>query len=273
MHALEDRDLEYQALRSVSNRIIGLPTVFDEPQFNRLMSHAFDGFRTQVLALKPGATVLLEKSPAHTLHVSLICRVVPDARFVHVIRDPHAVVGSLLDAGRSWGSDWAPRDPYGAARLWRQHVEAGLAGAALAPRYLEIRYEKMLDDPETTVASLLDFMELEGSPAELLSIVESKPGAATSELVVGGEAAKRNLPLVEPQGFDKRSRGNRRNLTDFDEWVVDRTAGHLVVKLGYRQRPLGRVGTVRFWARLVTLRIRRQVTRVVRAIKRRRSDR
>src|SRR5205823_957842 len=112
-----------------------LPTVFDQSQFDRLMGRAFEDFRREILALKPRATVVLEKTPAHTLHVPLIRRVVPQARFIHVIRDPRTVVSSLLDAaGRSWGSNWAPRDPYGAALLWQQHVEAGLEGAGLAPQ-------------------------------------------------------------------------------------------------------------------------------------------
>jgi hypothetical protein len=249
---------------------MGLPTVFDEDQFNRLMGRAFEDFRKQILALKPGASVLLEKTPAHTLHVSLICRVVPEARFVHLIRDPRGVVNSLLDAGgRSWGSNWAPRDPYGAALLWRQHVEAGLECAAAGPRCLEIRYERMVEDPEKAVASLLNFVDLQGSPAELLSVVEAQRGPATSELVVGGEAAKNSLPLVEPRGFDARSRVKRRHLTDFEEWVVDRTTGRLSTKLGYRRRHYGALRSVLFGAWLVSLRIRRQVTMMTHAIERR----
>jgi hypothetical protein len=167
------------------------------------------------------------------------------------------------------GFELGAADPYGAALVWRQHVEAGLEGAAVGPRCLEIRYEQMLDDPEKAVAPLLNFVDLEGSPAELLSVVESGRGSATSELVVGGEAALNGLRLVEPRGFDSRSAANRRELTDFEEWVVDRTTSRLLTKLGYRRRQYGAASTALFGARLVSLRTRRQVARVTHAIRRR----
>ena len=102
------------------------------------------------LASDPGAAFVIEKSPWHLSDIDLIAEVLPDARFVHVVRDGRDVAVSLVAARRSWSD-------YGGSRIsatvregaeaWAAGIEkGGLARAALGRRLLEIRYEEIHAD-------------------------------------------------------------------------------------------------------------------------------
>jgi len=108
--------------------------------------------------------------------------VFPGSRFVHVVRDGRAVANSWLQMewwhGHRGPTEWlfGPLpDPYReewersghsfvllAGLAWKLLIDAFEAARRdLAPdQWLEVRYEDMLADPETTFAAILDFLEL-----------------------------------------------------------------------------------------------------------------
>jgi sulfotransferase family protein len=114
-------------------------------------------------------------------------RIMPDARFVNVIRDGRAVANSFLQmpwwrgylGPEGWG--WGPLpeeyeriwDESGrsfavlAGLEWRILMEAFEAAKALVPegQWLDLRYEDFVADPEETTRRLLDFLGLEWTPA------------------------------------------------------------------------------------------------------------
>lgn len=53
-----------------------------------------------------------EKTPQHALFTEVLCRWYPDARIIHILRDPRDVVASLLRMPS------APNDVIGNARVW-----------------------------------------------------------------------------------------------------------------------------------------------------------
>jgi len=107
---------------------------------------------------------------------------IPQARFIHVIRDGRAVANSLLqmswwrgyEGPTAWGwgplssSDAAAWDTAGrsfpllAALEWKVLMEAFAdAKASVAPeRWLDVRYEDLLRDPTATTKELLGFTGL-----------------------------------------------------------------------------------------------------------------
>ena len=108
----------------------------------------------------PSARFVIEKSPWHLSDAELIAEVLPDARFVHVIRDGRDVAVSLIEARRSWsrfrsGSRAAVLRE--AAELWARGIEKGeLAAAILAERLLEVRYEDVRSDPAVACRTLFE---------------------------------------------------------------------------------------------------------------------
>ena len=104
-----------------------------------------------------------DKSPRNVLNLPLLAETFPDAVFIHVIRDGRNVALSLLEM------PWAgPENVVEAAKYWHTRVERGReAGRQLGSRYREIRYETLIENSETTVRSLCDFVGLEFDPAML----------------------------------------------------------------------------------------------------------
>lgn len=93
--------------------------------------------------------------------------VFPDARWIHIRRDPRAVVHSLV--AKKWHTLPSAVD------IWARITRAGREfGATLPPhQYLEITHEAVLDDVEGVTRQLLDFLSLEMTP-DVSAFVESE---------------------------------------------------------------------------------------------------
>ena len=88
----------------------GLAAMWTEEEFYQFLSEIVGRVYTQVLAKKPEATVLLDKAPGYSSHVEHISRLIPKAKFIHIIRDGRDVAASLMAAAQGWGRPWAPKD-------------------------------------------------------------------------------------------------------------------------------------------------------------------
>ena len=105
-------------------------------------------------ALNPRGHLILERSPNHVFHLELIASVYPDAAVVHMIRDGRDVARSQV--ARTYG----PSSISEAAREWRRAIETARAAADGFRRYVEVRYEHLLDDPAPVVRRLFDELSL-----------------------------------------------------------------------------------------------------------------
>jgi len=94
--------------------------------------------------------------PDHVTHMAGLGARLPEARMVHLIRDGRDVAAALCDV------DFGTSHPVDAAVQWRRRVRAGRRqGAQLASnRYLEIRYEELVAEPERTLRALCRFLDL-----------------------------------------------------------------------------------------------------------------
>lgn len=106
-------------------------------------------------AAKEGARLWGQKTPRFVRYMELLGNAFPEARFVHVIRDPRAVVNSLIR------SDVHRSNPYHGSRRWNIDVTAGLKFEADHPdRVLQVRYEELVSGPGETLQNILDFLDL-----------------------------------------------------------------------------------------------------------------
>jgi hypothetical protein len=125
------------------------------------------------------AEIFLNKNTRNARMVGLFGAVFPEARFVHVLRSPLDVVSSLLEVAwwqdlPLWTHDGAtPRqlangpedEALLAAELWcRESSAAREAGRRLGDRYLELRYEDLLQDPGGESRRLLAWCDVEPTP-------------------------------------------------------------------------------------------------------------
>jgi hypothetical protein len=111
-----------------------------------------------------------DKTPLYCLHLAAIERVLPEAHFLHMIRDGR-------DAALSLRPMWfAPgRDIRTLASSWREAVATARAQGARCRRYLEVRYEDLLSRTEDVLRQVCAFIELPFDGA-MLRYYERVPG-------------------------------------------------------------------------------------------------
>ena len=105
--------------------------------------------------------------------LDLIDELFPDSQFIHIIRDGRAVVSSNVAKG--WGSvDYA-------CDSWRRHVvHARDLGTRHGPdRYLELRYEALLERPHEVVAAVFAFLGV-GPSTEVAALLDAQETARTA---------------------------------------------------------------------------------------------
>jgi hypothetical protein len=125
-----------------------------------------------------GAERWVEATPAHLLYMNQIAAAVPDALFVHVIRDGRDC--ALSNSSQGWIATlpWDKARVMGVAALyWEWMVRQGRAyGQAHPERYLEVRFEELVDNPRATLARIgefidhrLDYDEIQQHPVHAMS--------------------------------------------------------------------------------------------------------
>jgi hypothetical protein len=97
-----------------------------------------------------------DKTPRYVEDIPFLCGLFPDARFVHLVRDGRNVALSYADV------PFGPKTIAKAADLWARRVSKGMKdGRPLGPeRYLEMRYEDLVEDIEGRAKVVCDFLDL-----------------------------------------------------------------------------------------------------------------
>lgn len=99
-----------------------------------------------------------DKTPYYVLHLETLLQMFPNAQVVHLIRDGRDCALSMIE--RRW--DLSIFNYYHAAYTWNKYVMAGKAFGKKHPdHYFEIRYEDILDQPETSIKNLCAFLDID----------------------------------------------------------------------------------------------------------------
>ena len=102
-----------------------------------------------------------ETTPVHVLHVPEIKATIPDALFIHVVRDGRDVAVSMMKQGWVRPMPWDRNAPERAAgAFWAWVVESGeRAGAGHEQDFLRVRYEDLTGSPQPTLDRIAEFIE------------------------------------------------------------------------------------------------------------------
>jgi Sulfotransferase family len=167
-----------------------------------------------------------DKTPAYVQHVRLLAGVLPESRFVHLIRDGRDVALSLSEVR------WGPRDLLDAALHWRERVARGReAGQEVgAHRYLEVRYERLVADPEPVLREVAELCELPFDDAML------RHQETAADRLPGRPDGLHRRAATAPSG---EGRDWRRDMAPEDLAAVELLLGDLLDQLGY-ERGAGR---------------------------------
>jgi hypothetical protein len=115
----------------------------------------------QEVARKQGAGRWADCTPDHLLYMEEIKRQIPDALFIHIIRDGRDVALSYVKQGWSYPLPWDRDERLGVAGLyWEWAVRKGQEqGRRLGADYQEVRFEDLIANPQETLSRLALFID------------------------------------------------------------------------------------------------------------------
>jgi hypothetical protein len=108
----------------------------------------------RLYAEREGKTRWGDKTPGYVREMHRIESVLPEARFVHLVRDGRDVALSVL--GMNWGPSTVPE----AAFRWKKRILRAREQAPRIGHYVEIRYEDLVRDTEATLRGICEFVDL-----------------------------------------------------------------------------------------------------------------
>jgi hypothetical protein len=112
-------------------------------------------------AEKQGKTRWGDKTPGYLRYMRRIEWVLPEARFIHLIRDGRDVALSVLPM------NWGPSTITEAAELWVERVTLARENGRTVSHYMEIKYEDLITETEPILRDVAGFLELPWDDAML----------------------------------------------------------------------------------------------------------
>jgi hypothetical protein len=121
----------------------------------------------QALTLKDPRRLVL-KSPTHSCRIKVLLELFPDARFVHILRDPYVVFPSTVNLWKSLYQThglqkptYAGLEEYVYTTFLHLYQKLEVGKQRLAPdRYYEMRYEDLVRDPIRQMQALYEHLGL-----------------------------------------------------------------------------------------------------------------
>ena len=164
-----------------------------------------------------------DKTPRYVEHIELIAGLFPGARFIHLVRDGRNVALSYANV------PFGPKTVGKAAALWRSRVIAGREGgmALGGERYLEIRYEDLVEDPAGETKDICEFLDLTFDPG-MLDYTERARGSVLPR------ASMYNPHVTEPPQTNVRSWQD--SMPPEQVEIFEAVAGDALSLLAYERR-------------------------------------
>ncbi|MFG0252279.1 MAG: sulfotransferase family protein, partial [Phycisphaerales bacterium JB038] len=164
-----------------------------------------------------------EKSPLHARQVERIRAVLPEAKFIHIHRDPRDVVASMR------GMQWTAGTVRGLARSWVKTLCEHLRCLRIMPEsaYTGVRFETLVEKPEEELKRLCAFLGEAFDPAMLAFHERAEQGYAAAE---AGWKEQTRRPLSD------QSIGRfKKDLTKRQIAQIERLAGPLLERFEYEE--------------------------------------
>lgn len=219
------------ARRANGKSSTGVQDLISAEEFDEAMRRMAADVMRAINIQKPGSSVILEKTPHHVLHVPLILRIFPAARFIHLIRDPRSIVASLRASASGWGAHWAESGAIAGAERWRVQVAAGLDIPSMTDRYEQIYYEDLRSATAENLLRLFQWLEI---PADADMCADFTDQASIGALRAGTGAAALT-PTSNAKEFYRHgtATGWRSELRAVDIAAIESETGALMTRLGY----------------------------------------
>ena len=191
-------------------------------QFFDLGRSLLDGVYAHAEAKHPEAKVIVDSTPENALTPELMVELMPDAYFLHVVRDPRAVFASQRRGTEDFGARF-PTDPHNCALYWNKHIAKARQLATLSPNYREVRYETLKKNGAAELQGILEWLGVTADPA-WCERVTTKTSVENLQGTPG-----------TPKNFFRagKSAGWREEITQNELQTVEYYARDLMIQMGY----------------------------------------
>ncbi len=192
------------------------------------VDHATRSFLMSLLSSVGLGKRVAEKTPHNLLYMRTLGRLFPRARFIHVVRDGRSVAASLVSQPWTDGATGQTmpqcESAVAAARSWVETVTEVRRQAGSVPgRYLEVRYEALVNDPVRVMGTVLAFL---GEPWSDRVLHHTSSGVQLPAHELASAEVKKPLHNSDTHLW-------RRKLTIEDLDEVSAVAGPTLRLLGY----------------------------------------
>ena len=172
----------------------------------------------------------VDKTPNNVMVVPQLLSWFPEGRFIQMIRDGRDVCCSLRHhrKERIRGGKIVPmrtNNPIDqCAKKWLHETSLGLSSQG-HPRYLQVRYEDFLDEPESVLRRVCDFLGEDYDPQMLDPTITTKSAKLIGSILNNSNADR----PIERQAIQRW----RRDLSPEERQTIEQIAGGLLRKLNY----------------------------------------
>ncbi len=193
----------------------------------------------RLYARRLGKTRWGDKSPPYRRHMATIQRALPEAHFVHMIRDGRDVALSYRGLWFGPGDDIEAQ-----ARFWVDEIGRARRQATDLRHYAELRYEDLVADPEASLRRLCQDLDLAFDPAMLAYHRASAERLAETKSAFGpAGSTPRDLDaflaiherVSRPPDAGRIGRW-RSEMPPEQQRLYEAIAGPLLAELGYETR-------------------------------------
>jgi hypothetical protein len=141
------------------------------PRAVRKWKAALLGFMQRITYRRPGRLIL--KSPTHTCRIKTLLEMFPEARFVHIVRDPYVVFPSTVNLWQSLYrthgiqiAKFAGLEEHVFQTFTRMYKKLDQGRCLVDPaHFYELRYEELVSDPLAEMRKLYAHLNLGGFEA------------------------------------------------------------------------------------------------------------
>lgn len=184
----------------------------------------------RIYAARSDADVWGEKTPDHLAHLPDMAEAFPEAVFLVITRDPRDVY--LSQKSMPWNRDTIVETAW----AWRQYAtETRTYRSRYADRFLDIRYEDLLQRPEPLLSGICDLLHVPFEEKMLAFHTEA------DEALTAESWKQKTRQPVDPSNMEKW----RGRLSPARQWVIQVVAGTAMHDFGYPAPPVDLNGA--FW--------------------------
>jgi hypothetical protein len=205
LHVNEDKVLEILAERLGSSNTGSLGIVFDAVMSAYAVDRSKDWW--------------VEKTTYYEFYYDVLKEWFPNLKFIHMVRHP-------INVYASWKNYRGKRhylNIYRVSKDWKRSAELALARKG-EDRYLVVRYEDLVIDPESRVKEICNHLNLEFGESLLNSLRFSDSSFQNQN---------KRKDIEKENGIYKEGLNRSRYLKDYERRIIYNICGEAACKLGY----------------------------------------